>query len=211
MSENPRQFTILDAPAAVLMRPNIDTDVIIRIDRLLGADAGKLGDYCFEALRTFEDGRPDPSFFLNDPACAGAAILVAGANFGCGSSREGAVTALKAAGIRCILAPSFGDIFFNNCFQNGVLPVVLDAAVVERLAALVETVTRSMTIDLERQEIRSPALDAPIAFEVDPLRRHALLLGLDEIDVTLGRAGEIDAYQQRIRARTPWVWPEAAG
>jgi 3-isopropylmalate/(R)-2-methylmalate dehydratase small subunit len=200
------QFTTLTAPAAALLRQNIDTDIIVRIERLITLGRTELAPYCFEALRYREDGSDDPAFFLNDPACKGARILLAGRNFGCGSSREGAVWALMCVGIRCVIAPSFGDIFFNNCFQNGVLPIVLDAGTIESLA---DTVRRDpqahpLTVDLERQEVRAAALT--IGFEVDPGRREALLEGLDEIGVTLQREPDIAAFQARDRALRPWIY-----
>lgn len=200
------KFTTLTAPAAVLLRQNIDTDIIVRIERLITLGRTKLGPYCFEALRYREDGSDDPAFFLNDPACKGARILLAGRNFGCGSSREGAVWALMCVGIRCVIAPSFGDIFFNNCFQNGVLPIVLDVDKVEALAAVVgrDPQAQPLTVDLERQVVR--AADLAIDFEVDPGRREALLQGLDEIGVTLQREPDIAAFQARDRALRPWIY-----
>lgn len=202
------KFTSLTAPAAVLLRPNIDTDVIIRIERLIDLDRAELGPYCFEALRRRPDGSPDPSFFLNDPAYAGARILLAGPNFGCGSSREGAVWALMGVGISCVIAPSFGDIFFNNCFQNGVLPIVLD---LDTIGALAERVARDpqgnrLTVDLERQELGFAGANEPIRFTIEPNRRQALLKGLDAIGVTLEREAEIAAFQARDKAARPWVW-----
>src|SRR5919205_1213678 len=118
-------FTKVGGPAAPLLRANVDTDLIIRIERLVGTRREELGPFAFEALRRRADGSEDPDFVLNRPEYRGAPILLAGPNFGCGSSREGAVWALMGAGIRCVIAPSFGDIFFSNCFQNGLLPVVL--------------------------------------------------------------------------------------
>lgn len=201
-------FTEVTAPAAILLRQNIDTDIIIRIERLIDFGRDELGPYCFEALRNRKDGTPDPRFFLNDPAYADAKILLAGRNFGCGSSREGAVWALKGVGIRCVIAPSFGDIFFNNCFQNGVLPIVMDAETIEGLAARVAADPKAnpLTVDLERQRVRFTDQNDGIAFDIDENRRIALLQGLDAIGVTLQRDAEIAAFQARDRIGRPWVW-----
>ena len=151
-------FTVLEGIAAPLLRPNINTDIIIRIERLRDFEGAKLGPYCFESWRYRRDGSEDPAFILNRPPYRGARIMIAGENFACGSSREAAVWALKAFGIRCVMAPSFGSIFFNNCFQNGVLPVVVPAKVVEELASEVEQTQGQgrVTIDLHRCVVVSP-------------------------------------------------------
>src|SRR5579863_8871350 len=144
------KFTRLTAVAAPLLKRNIDTDVIIRIEKLISLDRAELGPHAFAPLRYRADGSENPDFVLNRPPYRGAQILIAGENFGCGSSREGAVWALWGMGLRCVIAPSFGDIFFNNCFQNGLLPITLDAAMVERLAELVEASQgQPLTVDLE--------------------------------------------------------------
>jgi 3-isopropylmalate/(R)-2-methylmalate dehydratase small subunit len=126
-------FTVLEGVAAPLLRPNINTDIIIRIERLRDYEGAKLGPYCFESWRYRRDGSEDPAFVLNKPQYREARIMIGGENFACGSSREAAVWALQSFGIRCVIAPSFGAIFFTNCFQNGVLPVVVPAKVVEEL------------------------------------------------------------------------------
>jgi 3-isopropylmalate/(R)-2-methylmalate dehydratase small subunit len=194
-------FTTITGAAVPLMRANIDTDVIIRIERLTGnAD---LGHYAFEALRYLPDGSPNPDCVFNQPRFSNAPILFAGRNFGCGSSREGAVTALMGMGVRSVVAPSFGDIFFANCFRNGLLPVVLAEEIIEKLAKLPSTV--DFTVDLKRQTI-SGSPGETISFQVDPLQREGLLEGLDEIGLTLKSADEIGSWQLADRALRPWVW-----
>ncbi len=201
-------FTIVAGAAAHLPRANVDTDVIIRIERLTTLPNEALGAYAFEALRYREDGSDDPDFIFNQPAFRGAPFLLAGENFGCGSSREGAVTALQGLGLRCVIAPSFGDIFFGNCFQNGMLPIRLPAAQVDALAAACAH-GEPLTVDLERQTIHT-AGGAETAFTIDPLRREGLLHGLDEIGLTLKDKALITAWQQSDHARRPWAWPVGA-
>ncbi|WP_288588346.1 3-isopropylmalate dehydratase small subunit [uncultured Methylobacterium sp.] len=198
-------FTAVTGPAAPFLEPNVNTDVIIRIERLTGVPREDLGRYAFEALRHPQGG--DPAFILDTPTFRGAPILIAGRNFGCGSSREGAVWALMGLGLRAVIAESFGDIFFNNCFQNGVLPVVLPKDAVDRLAAQA-TGGAAVTVDLVAEEVRAPS-GAVVPFMVDPQRRQALREGLDEIGVTLTRADEIAAWQARDRAARPWIWAAA--
>jgi 3-isopropylmalate/(R)-2-methylmalate dehydratase small subunit len=190
-------FKTITGAAVPLLQANVDTDVIVRIERLTGnAD---LGHYAFEALRYLPDGSVNPDCVFNQPRFANAPILLAGRNFGCGSSREGAVTALMAMGVRCVIAPSFGDIFFANCFRNGVLPIVLDEASIARLADSTE-----LAVDLEQQSIS--ASGKAFHFSVDALQREGLLEGLDEIGVTLKGADEIAAWQSMDRVQRPWVW-----
>jgi 3-isopropylmalate/(R)-2-methylmalate dehydratase small subunit len=197
-------FTRITGPAAPLLRANIDTDVIIRIERLTGVPREQLGRYAFEALRYRIDGSEDPDFVLNRTNFRNAPILIAGENFGCGSSREGAVWALMAAGLRCVIAESFGDIFYNNCFQNGVLPVVLPAAAVSQLAREAANGTR-LTVDLFEQKVMTPQGES-IAFDIDVQRRQALLEGFDDISLTLKRLSEIVAWQSQDRNVRPWIW-----
>jgi len=197
------KFTKMTGVAAPLMRANIDTDVVIRIERLINLEQSELGSYAFEAWRYLPDGGEAPDFVLNQPAYRNASILIAGRNFGCGSSREGAVWALAAIGMRAVIAPSFGPIFYNNCFQNGVLPVILDEDVVVGLADQADG--SRYGIDLEAQTITDPA-GADISFEVPPLKREALLQGLDAIAATLLRESEIAAFQERDRLRRPWIY-----
>ncbi|MDX3906393.1 MAG: 3-isopropylmalate dehydratase small subunit [Pigmentiphaga sp.] len=200
-------FTRLQSNAAPLMRDNIDTDLIIRVEPLFsGVPRQELGRYCFESLRYRADGSEDPDFVLNQAPYRDARILLAGANFGCGSSREGAVWALMAMGVRCVIAPGFGDIFYGNCFQNGLLPVRLPRAEVERLAAQVRNdPAQPLTVDLEQCMVAGPD-GRPLAFEIAALRREALLEGLDAIAQTLRRSELIDAFQARDATRRPWIY-----
>jgi 3-isopropylmalate/(R)-2-methylmalate dehydratase small subunit len=202
-----RKFTTLRAVAAPLLRENIDTDVIIRIERLVGNNIrGTLAHWCFGALRYLPDGSEDPAFILNREPYRAARILIAGRNFGCGSSREGAVWSLQEMGIDCVIAPSFGDIFFNNCFQNGVLPVALDAEAVETLTGEVEASqgTAAVLVDLAECAVVAPS-GKRYPFVVEARRREAMMAGLDEIGVTLRRAAEIAAFQARDAERRPWI------
>jgi 3-isopropylmalate/(R)-2-methylmalate dehydratase small subunit len=189
------------------MRGNIDTDVIIRIERLVGNSIrGTLGKWAFGSLRYLPDGSENPEFILNREPYREAEILVTGPNFGCGSSREGAVWSLQERGIRAIIGSGFGDIFFANCFQNGILPVIVDKAVVDQLAADIEATQGAgkVSIDLEAQTIVSPS-GARHSFEIDPRRREGLLKGLDEVALTLQRDDEIHAFQASDRAARPWI------
>ncbi len=201
-------FVRVTGPAAPLMLPNVDTDVIIRIDRLTSLAREQLGPYALEALRLRADGSEDPGCILNQPRFRQAPILLAGPNFGCGSSREGAVWALRGIGIRCVIAPSYGDIFFNNCFQNGVLPIRLPMAQVEALAQQAAQ-GAAFTVDLETRAVTPPG-GATLEFTVDPLRREALLHGLDDIGLTLKDDALIRAWQRADRAARPWAWPAPA-
>jgi len=198
-------FTTLTGVAAPLLRDNIDTDVIIRVERLTGTSRESMGSVAFEAWRFRPDGSEDPAFPLNQPAYRGAPVLVAGANFGCGSSREGAVWAMMGLGLRCVIAESFGDIFFNNCFQNGLLPVRLPGDAVRRLAEQSTGGNAVVTVDLARQEVVFPQGER-MGFEIEPMRRTAMLEGLDEIGLTLKHQAAIDAYQAADRGARPWVW-----
>ena len=198
-------FTEVTGAAAPLMRDNIDTDVIIRIERLTGTEQSSMGAYAFEALRYNADGTDNPDFVLNQPPFQGAPILLAGANFGCGSSREGAVWALMGMGLRCVIAPSFGDIFYNNCFQNGMLPIRLPLEDVARLAEACAGGNARVTVDLRRQLVVFPHGEE-VAFDLEPIRRDAMLEGLDEIGLTLKHTEAIAAFQTQDRAARPWVW-----
>jgi len=186
---------------------NIDTDVIIRIERLVGNSVrGTLGKWAFGSLRYLPDGSENVDFILNREPYRHAEILVTGPNFGCGSSREGAVWALQEMGIRAVIGSGFGDIFFANCFQNGILPIVVDKDIVESLAAEVEATQGAgrISIDLEMQTIASPSGKRHM-FEIDPRRREGLLQGLDEVAMTLKRDHEIKAFQAADRAARPWI------
>ena len=201
------KFTTLSAIAAPVMRENVNTDVIIRIERLIEFGRTELGPYCFEAWRTLPDGRPNPDFVLNQERWRGAQILVCGDNFGCGSSREGAVWALACIGVRAVIGTSFGDIFFNNCFQNGVLPIVLPPEAVARLAAEVEASANAAptTIDLQAQEVVGPS-GQRYPFQIDANRKRALIEGLDDVGLTLTCKAEIAAFQAHDRTARPWVY-----
>lgn len=184
---------------------NIDTDMILPKQYLKTIKRSGLGIHLFEEIRFHRDGREIEDFVLNRPAYRQAKILIAGDNFGCGSSREHAPWALKDFGIRCIISTSFADIFFNNCFKNGILPITLPQ---EQVDILMEDATRGanavMTVDLEANQITSSD-GAIIAFEVDPNRRHNLLNGLDEVGLTLANLDRIEAYEARAQAQYPWV------
>jgi 3-isopropylmalate/(R)-2-methylmalate dehydratase small subunit len=203
----PKPFTRLDAIAAPIMRSNIDTDVIIRIERLVGTSVrGTLGKWAFGSLRYLPDGSENPEFILNRDPYRQAEILITGPNFGCGSSREGAVWSLLEMGIRAVVGSGFGDIFFANCFQNGILPIVVDKAIVDGLAAEVEHSQGAgrVSVDLEEQTIISPS-GKRHRFEIDPRRRQGLLQGLDEVALTLQRDVEIRAFQASDRIERPWI------
>ena|SRR5258705_9314229 len=206
-----QKFTVLTGVAAPLLRANVNTDVLIRIERLVYIPRGQLGKYCFEAWRYRADGSEDPDFTLNRPAYRNATILIAGANFGCGSSREAAVWSLSEMGYRCVIAASFGDIFFNNCFQTGMLPIVLAANVVAELAMEAEcdgvdaSAGGQFTVDLEQQAISTPS-GRKVPFKVDAAKRRALLEGLDEIQMTLARDAEIADFQANDRRQRPWIY-----
>jgi 3-isopropylmalate/(R)-2-methylmalate dehydratase small subunit len=193
-----QKFTAVTGIAAPLMKANIDTDVIIPAKCLVGHRRDQLGAFCFEAYRYRPDRSENPDFVLNQSRYRSAQVLVTGENFGCGSSRESAVWALAGIGMRCVIAPGFGDIFFNNAFQNGMLLIRLPKEQVEQLAAELESAaTSTVTVDLQKQIIALP---------VDAERRQALLEGRDEIGITLTRDAEIRAFQQRDRDVRPWVY-----
>jgi 3-isopropylmalate/(R)-2-methylmalate dehydratase small subunit len=200
-------FTVLEGVAAPLLRANINTDIIIRIERLRDLERADLGPYAFESWRYRRDGSEDPAFVLNKPPYREARIMIAGDNFACGSSREAAVWALQSFGIRCVIAPSFGPIFYNNCFQNGVLPVVVPAKVVEDLASEVEATQGKgkVSVDLTRCVVVSPS-GKETPFAIDALLREGMLKGLDQIELTRAREAQIAAFQARDRARHPWLY-----
>jgi 3-isopropylmalate/(R)-2-methylmalate dehydratase small subunit len=200
------KVTVVEGAAAPLLRDNVDTDMVIRIERLTQQTRDALGQFTFEAWRYGEDGSENPSFVLNRAPWRGAPILLAGANFGCGSSREGAVWALMGAGIRCVIAESFGEIFHNNCFQNGLLPVRLTKAEIASLAALAQAGVR-VKVDLVEQQVC--ARDLSIRFDIEPLRRGALVQGLDEVSRTLQLREAIRAWQRADREHRPWIWNTA--
>lgn len=201
------KFTVLDAVAAALPTPDIDTDMIIRIERCVRTPRAEMGRWAFEMARYRADGSENPEFPLNRSQFRGAQILVAAQNFGCGSSREMAVWAIAGMGIRCVIAPSFGEIFYGNCFQNGVLAMRLPAAAVDGLLARLGAASGPvrLRVDLPAQTVAAPD-GALHRFEIDPLRKKALLEGLDAIGITLAREAQIAAWQAADRTRRPWVW-----
>lgn len=202
-------FTSLTSIAAPFLQPNVDTEVIIRIDRLIENEPTELGPYCFESLRRRADGSEDPDFILNQPRYRGAQILLVGENFGCGSSREAAVWSLMSFGIRCIVAPSFSDIFYENCLQNGLLPARVAREGIARLAQEIELAPRpQLSVDLAAQRITTPS-GTPIEFQIDARRRDGLLKGQDDIDITLQQNADIAAHRLRHRRERPWMYPQA--
>jgi 3-isopropylmalate/(R)-2-methylmalate dehydratase small subunit len=201
-------FRQLNAIAAPIMRANVDTDTVIRIERMVGNGIrGKLGQWAFENLRYRPDKSEDPDFILNREPYRQAEILVTGPNFGCGSSREAAVWALQEWGVRAVIGSGFGDIFFANCFQNGILPIVVDRAIVESLAEEVEHSQGAgrIAIDLEAQTITAPS-GRQYGFAIDPRRRAGLLEGLDEVALTLRRDADIRAFQANAKTSQPWLY-----
>jgi 3-isopropylmalate/(R)-2-methylmalate dehydratase small subunit len=199
-------FKTLSGVAAPLPMINVDTDMIIPKQFLKTIKRTGLGSALFHEMRTNPDGSENPDFVLNKPAYKQAKILVAGANFGCGSSREHAPWALEDYGIRAIIAPSYADIFYNNCFKNGILPIVLDAAVVDRLFRECEgSEGYRLHVDLDRQTVTTPGGEV-LAFEVDGGRKHRLLNGLDDIGLTLLQADKIKAYEEKRKQEAPWLF-----
>lgn len=205
-----RKFEKLDAVAAPIDMPNVDTDQIIPARFLWRARADGYGHLLFNDLRSEADGAAKPDFVLNQPGYQGAEVLVADRNFGCGSSREHAVWALSDAGLKVVIAPSFGDIFFNNSFKNGFLPVVLpEARCTELRAALARNPGAHLVVDLEAQTVTGPVgVNDGFGtdnFAIDPFRKELLLTGMDDISFTLSRQAEIDAFEQRYARETPWI------
>ncbi len=199
-----RAFTQCEGPAAALMQDNIDTDQIIRIERIAQLKRGQLGPWAFENQRYLADGTENPDFVLNRKPYRHAVILIGGDNFGCGSSREMAVWALEEFGIRVIIAPSYGDIFFSNCLQNGLLPITLPRDQVEKLADAALS-AETFKVDLNACAITTPSL-GDMRFDIHPAQRQALLLGQDEIAQTLAAKSQIDNFQHRDKIARPWVY-----
>ena len=199
------KFTTLTGVAAPLPMINVDTDAIIPKQFLKTIKRTGLGKHLLYELRYDEDGKEKPDFVLNKPAYRKAQILVAGENFGCGSSREHAPWALLDYGIRCVIAPSFADIFHNNCFQNGILPIKLPQADVDKLMDDANRgANATITVDLEKQEIRGPD-GGCIKYEMDPFRKRCLLEGLDNIGLSLESEKAIGEYEAKAQAARPWV------
>jgi 3-isopropylmalate/(R)-2-methylmalate dehydratase small subunit len=202
-------FVRLTATAAPLPRPNIDTDAIIAVQDLLVLSKRGLGAKLFRRWRYTESGDPVPDFVLNQPVFAGAKILVAGENFGCGSSREHAVWALQDFGLRCIIAPSFASIFQENALKNGLLPVSLPADAVQALAAELDSAPGAqVSVDLERCTVTLPG-GAVLPFSIAAAPRETLLQGLDPIDLALRHEAALLRFQERQRRESPWIWRNA--
>jgi 3-isopropylmalate/(R)-2-methylmalate dehydratase small subunit len=199
------KFTTLTAVAAPLPMINVDTDMIIPKQFLKTIKRTGLGKDLFNEMRYLDDGSENPDFVLNKPAYRNAQILVSGENFGCGSSREHAPWAIVDFGIRCIIAPSFADIFYNNTFKNGILPIVLPPEDVEKLMDDANRGANAIvTIDLENQTITGPD-GGEISFEIDPFKKHCLLNGLDEIGLSLEKEQSITDFEAKRRVATPWL------
>jgi 3-isopropylmalate/(R)-2-methylmalate dehydratase small subunit len=199
-------FIKLTGIAAPLPVPNIDTDKIIPAHHLKTIKRTGLGVHLFETLRYHDDGSERSDFVLNRHPYRKAEILIAGENFGCGSSREHAPWALLDFGIRCIIAPSFADIFFHNCFKNGVLPITLEPEQIEILLREADEAKDPVfTIDLEQQQIKRPVGNELFTFEVDPFRKHCLLNGLDDVGLTMEKGHHIDRFEARQRVAQPWL------
>jgi 3-isopropylmalate/(R)-2-methylmalate dehydratase small subunit len=209
------KFVRLDGLVAPLDRANVDTDAIIPKQFLKSIKRSGFGPNLFDAWRYLDEGEPgrdnsrrplNPDFVLNQPRYKGAQILLARENFGCGSSREHAPWALLDYGFRCVVAPSYADIFFNNCFKNGLLPVVLDGSAVDQLFREVNaTPGYKLTVDLDKQVVVTPA-GRGLSFAVDPFRKHCLINGLDEIGLTLTHAEQIKAFETKRKAEQPWLF-----
>ncbi|TVQ72018.1 MAG: 3-isopropylmalate dehydratase small subunit [Oceanospirillales bacterium] len=210
-----KKFTLHEGLVAPLDRANVDTDMIIPKQFLKSIKRSGFGPNLFDELRYLDEGQPDqdcsqrplnPDFVLNKPRYQGCSILLARKNFGCGSSREHAPWALEDFGIRAIIAPSYADIFFNNSFKNGLLPIILDEAVVDSLFQAVEANEGyQLTINLEKQVVIKPD-GTELAFEIDAFRKHCLLNGLDDIGLTLEQADAIRNYEASRRQTAPWLF-----
>lgn len=199
------KFVKLTGVAAPLPVVNIDTDMIIPKDYLKTIKRTGLGAGLFAEARFNQDGSENPDFVLNKPAYREAKILVAGDNFGCGSSREHAPWALADFGIRCVISTSFADIFYNNCFKNGILPIIVSPEELEKLMDDAERGSNAvLTVDLESQEITGPD-GGSIKFELDAFKRHCLLNGLDDISLTLEKSANIASYESKLATERPWA------
>jgi 3-isopropylmalate/(R)-2-methylmalate dehydratase small subunit len=198
-------FTTLTGIAAPLPLINVDTDMIIPKQFLKTIKRSGLGKNLFDEMRFDQDGNEIAAFVLNKPAYRNAEILIGGDNFGCGSSREHAPWALLDFGIRCVIAPSFADIFFNNCFKNGILPIVLPQDQVDLLMSDAENGANArMTVDLESQTVTRPD-GTTFSFNVDAFKKHCLMNGLDDIGLTMEKVASIDAFESKATIERPWV------
>ncbi len=210
-----KSFTVVEGVVAPMDRANVDTDLIIPKQFLKSIKRSGFGPNLFDELRYLDEGQPgqdcssrplNPDFPLNFARYQGASILLARENFGCGSSREHAPWALDDYGFRCVIAPSYADIFYNNCFKNGLLPIALDKEIVDQLfREMYASEGYQLTVDLPAQEVRTPSGEV-FSFEVDAFRKHCLVEGLDDIGLTLQSAAAIRAYEQRWREQSPWLF-----
>lgn len=210
-----KSFTLLRGIVAPMDRANVDTDLIIPKQFLKSIKRSGFGPNLFDELRYLDQGEPgqdcsgrplNPDFLLNQARYQGASVLLARENFGCGSSREHAPWALEDYGFRCLIAPSFADIFYNNCFKNGILPIELDAALVDRLfEEMYATPGYELTVDLAAQTVVTPSGEV-LPFEVDAFRKHCLFNGLDDIGLTLESSDAIRAFENRWREQSPWLF-----
>src|SRR3974390_2084662 len=199
------KFTVLEGVAAPLKIINVDTDMVIPKQYLKTIKGPGLGRGLFSEMRYKDDGSEDPNFVLNKPAYRKAKILVAGDNFGCGSSREPAPWAPMGLGIRCVISTPFGDIFYNNCCKNGVLPIKVSPEDLEKLFDDADRgANATLTVDLAKQEIRGPD-GGVVQFAIDPHRKHCLLNGLDDIGLTKVKQKQIDSYEAKAQAERPWA------
>ncbi|MBN8976145.1 MAG: 3-isopropylmalate dehydratase small subunit [Rhizobiales bacterium] len=199
------KFTTLEGVAAPLKIINVDTDMIIPKQYLKTIKRTGLGKGLFSEQRYNDDGSDNPDFVLNKPAYKNAKILVAGDNFGCGSSREHAPWALLDFGIRCVISTSFGDIFYNNCFKNGILPIRVSQEDLDKLFDDAERGANStLTVDLANQEIRGPD-GGKVTFEIDAFRKHCLINGLDDIGLTMEKKSSITSYEAKAHEARPWA------
>ncbi|MDK3075180.1 3-isopropylmalate dehydratase small subunit [Sedimentitalea sp. JM2-8] len=199
------KFTTITGVAAPMPMINVDTDMIIPKQFLKTIKRSGLGKNLFDEMRYDDDGKEISGFVLNQPAYREAEILVAGDNFGCGSSREHAPWAIKDFGIRCVIAPSFADIFYNNCFKNGILPIALPQETVDVLMKDAEKGANArMTVDLEAQTVTTSD-GVSFAFEVDAFKKHCLIEGLDDIGLTMEKAAAIDSFEAKAAMERPWI------
>ena len=199
------KFTTLTAVAAPMPIINVDTDMMIPKQYLKTIKRTGLGSALFSEMRYKDDGSENPDFVLNKPAYRNAKIIVAGDNFGCGSSREHAPWALKDFGVTCVISTSFADIFYNNCFKNGILPVVVSPEDLEKLMDDAERgANATLSVDLQAQEIHGPD-DGVVTFEIDAFKKHCLLNGLDDIGLTMEKAEKVDAFEETMHDERPWV------
>ncbi len=200
------KYTNHTSVAALMNRSNVDTDQIIAKQFLKKVERTGFGQHLFHDWRYNEDGTPNPEFELNNPKFEGAKILVAGDNFGCGSSREHAPWAIDDFGFNTIISTSFADIFYNNCFKNGILPIVVDA---DTLKALMSEISANegvaFTVDLVNQKVSTPG-GIELSFEIDGFRKNNLLEGLDDIGLTLAQTDKIDSYETKHKEMFPWLW-----